>query len=64
MLAQGSPHHIDLRSGTLPVRDQGENRPTCLAFATTAAHEYVRRLNYRLCVEFLYFKAKKSRLQR
>ena len=51
----GSRFHIDLRSEILPPRDQGEVRPTCLAFAATAAHEYAREMATRLCVEYLYF---------
>lgn len=47
--------HIDLRSELPPPRDQGEVRPTCLAFAATAAHEFARRVSSRLCVEYLYF---------
>ena len=47
--------HIDLRSEILPPREQGEVRPTCLAFAATAAHEYARQMASRLCVEYLYF---------
>lgn len=50
----GSRLHVDLRSELLPPRDQGV-RPTCLAFAATAAHEYARQLGSRLCVEYLYF---------
>jgi len=49
--------HVDLRSEILPPRDQGEVRPTCLAFAATAAHEYARQMASRLCVEYLYFVA-------
>lgn len=54
-MSMGSRVHVDLRSQLLPPRDQGEVRPTCLAFAATAAHEYARQLGSRLCVEYLYF---------
>lgn len=40
----------------LRVRQQGR-RNTCLAFATTAAHERLGRHAAELCVEYLYFKA-------
>lgn len=36
------------------IREQGE-RGTCLAFATTSAHEYLHKLSQPLCVEWLYF---------
>ena len=49
--------HVDIRGDLLPVRDQGETRPTCLAFAATAAHEFARNKAVRLCVEYLYFSA-------
>ena len=45
---------IDLRAELFPPRDQGM-RPTCLAIAATAAHEYARRMGSRLCAEYLYF---------
>lgn len=35
------PRRLDLRSRLGPVRFQGD-RPTCLAFAASAGHEYVR----------------------
>ncbi len=54
------PVYVDLRPELLPVRDQGETRPTCLAFAATAAHEFARNLGIHLCVEFLYFNAKQT----
>ena len=50
---------IDLRLQVQPARDQGETRPTCLAFAATAAHEHARELSNHLCVEILYFNASK-----
>ena len=52
----GSGVDIDLRAELLPQRDQGL-RPTCLAIAATAAHEYARRMDSRLCAEYLYFVA-------
>ena len=55
-----APFPVDLREGLLPVRDQGETRPTCLAFAATAAHEYARNRTHPLCVEFLYFDAART----
>jgi len=33
---------VDLRPGLPPVRDQGQYRGTCVAFAVTAAHEFDR----------------------
>lgn len=54
------PANIDLRSELLTVRDQGETRPTCLAFAATSAHEYARKRTGYLCVEFLYFYANRE----
>ena len=38
-------------------RSVGEqiNRLTCLAFATTSAHEYYQELSESLCVEWLYY---------
>jgi len=46
----------DLRLMLGPVRNQGQ-RPTCLAFATTAAHEALRRNREFLSVEYLYYRA-------
>ncbi|MFA7585397.1 MAG: C1 family peptidase [Novosphingobium sp.] len=46
----------DLRPGLLAVRSQG-NRPTCLAFATSAANENLSRVDEHLSVEYLYFHA-------
>ena len=46
---------IDLRSLIGQVRDQGL-RPTCLAFATTAAHEASRRSVDYLSVEHLFYR--------
>lgn len=45
---------IDFSDQIGEVRDQG-SRETCLAFATTAAHELLHGLNQELCVEWLYF---------
>lgn len=47
----------DLRAQFLPVRDQGP-RPTCLAYAASAAHEYIRRFGQHLSPEYLYYYAK------
>lgn len=44
----------DLRPSLGPVRDQGR-RPTCLSFATSAAHEYARGVLEPLSVEWLYY---------
>jgi hypothetical protein len=46
----------DLRPALLAVRSQG-NRPTCLAFATSAANENLARVDEHLSVEYLYFHA-------
>jgi C1A family cysteine protease len=46
----------DLRSGLLPVRHQGR-RPSCLAFATSTAHEHHSRHAEALSVEYLYYQA-------
>lgn len=46
----------DLRPALLAVRSQG-NRPTCLAFATSAANENLTRVDEYLSVEYLYFHA-------
>lgn len=46
----------DLRPALLAVRSQG-NRPTCLAFATSAANENMSRVDEHLSVEYLYFHA-------
>ena len=52
---------IDLRSMLPPVRDQG-SRGTCIAFATTAGHEYLRygatNLMEDLSEETLYYQCK------
>ena len=40
----------------LPVRSQGR-RPSCLAFASTAAHEHFAKRGQYLSVEFLYYQA-------
>ena len=44
----------DLRSDLLPVRHQGR-RQSCLAFATSTAHEHLGRHPEALSVEYLYF---------
>ena len=46
------PHRVDLRELTGPVRDQGA-RPTCLPFATSAAHE-LKLSSQHLAPEALY----------
>jgi len=48
---------VDLRSSFQSVRDQ-KDRPTCLAFATSAAHEIVRGSKSYLSAEYLYHFAK------
>src|SRR5947207_1154610 len=45
---------VDMRSSLGPSRDQGR-RPTCLAFAATAAHEASRPSAEYLSVEHLYY---------
>lgn len=47
---------VDIRESVGPVRDQGR-RPTCLAFAATAAHETQYGLRQLLCPEWLYYYA-------
>lgn len=51
--------HVDLRAVLGPIRDQGA-RPTCLAFATTAAHEYALDRQAPLSPEYLHFHAASS----
>lgn len=46
----------DLSGRLGPARDQGL-RPTCLAFATTSAHEVLHALNEPLSPEWLYYHA-------
>lgn len=46
----------DLRNDLLPVRHQGR-RQSCLAFATSTAHEHLGRHPEALSVEYLYFHA-------
>lgn len=46
--------HLDLRSRLGPVRDQGA-RPTCLAHATTAAHEHALGSTLALSPEYLHY---------
>ena len=48
---------IDLRPDLPPIRDQGR-RATCVAFAGTANHEWLRRDGETLSVEFLHWAAK------
>jgi hypothetical protein len=48
---------VDLRGSLLPVRDQ-KDRPTCLAFAASAAHEMRRSSTGFLSPEYLYHFAK------
>lgn len=45
---------IDLRAKLTKVRDQGA-RPTCLAFASTTAHEHARQCQEHLSPEYLYY---------
>jgi C1A family cysteine protease len=45
---------IDLRDRLGPVRDQGQ-RPTCIVFATSAAHEAHRQESNHLSPEYLFF---------
>lgn len=47
---------VDLRTALGPVRDQGP-RPTCLASATTAAHEYALDRREPLSSEYLHYHA-------
>ena len=47
---------IDLREQLEPVRDQ-ERRPTCLAFAASAAHRIAHRHSNALSPEWLYYHA-------
>jgi len=47
---------VDLRSTLLPVRHQGR-RQSCLAFATSTAHEHQTLSVEHLCVEYLFFHA-------
>lgn len=51
------PTTVDLSGQLDSVRDQG-TRPTCLAFAASAAHEAVRAVGEYLSVEALYSAAK------
>lgn len=47
---------IDLRPQLLPVRHQGR-RSSCLAFATSTAHEAKVTSGEHLCVEYLFYQA-------
>ena len=49
---------VDLRSALPPIRDQGLTRGTCLAVATTTAHETGRDSNRGLASEALFWAAK------
>ena len=51
--------NLDFRSKLGPVRDQGA-RPTCLAQASTTAHEHARGSNVTLSPEYLHYFASKS----
>lgn len=48
--------HTDLRAEFSPVGNQGR-RPTCLAFATTSAHEHLHKCVDALCAEWIYYHA-------
>lgn len=50
--------YYDLRSKQPPIKDQGQ-RNTCVAFAATAGHEYLRGNNIDLSEEFLNWGCKK-----
>lgn len=47
---------VDLRTSLLPVRHQGR-RQSCLAFASSTAHEHQKRSAEHFCVEYLFFHA-------
>lgn len=47
---------VDLRSDLLPVRHQGR-RQSCLAFASSTAHEHYAKPGEHLSVEFLFYHA-------
>ena len=51
---------LDFRPRLGPVRDQGA-RPTCLAQASTTAHEHVRGSNEPLSPEYLHYFASESK---
>ena len=51
---------LDYRSALGPVRDQGA-RPTCLAHASTTAHEHVRGSQLPLSPEYLHYFASTSK---
>jgi C1A family cysteine protease len=46
--------HADLRPCLRPVRHQGR-RSSCLAFASSTAHEHRAGISEHLCVEYLFF---------
>jgi hypothetical protein len=46
--------HADLRTGLQSVRHQGR-RQSCLAFATSAAHEHKAGIAEHLSVEYLFY---------
>lgn len=48
--------NTDLRSGLQPVRHQGR-RSSCLAFASSTAHEHRAGITEHLCVEYLFYHA-------
>lgn len=48
--------HADLRSALHPVRQQGRRR-SCLAFASSTAHEYGANIPEHLSVEYLFYHA-------
>ena len=48
--------HVHILAGLLPVRDQGR-RPSCLVFASSAAHELKVAQTEHLSVEYLYYHA-------
>ena len=51
--------HLDYRSSLGPVRDQ-RARPTCLAHASTTAHEHARGSSLPLSPEYLHYFAASS----
>jgi hypothetical protein len=50
---------MDLRSTIGEARDQGRSRPTCMAFAVSAAHEASRASTDYLSPEFLFYSGAK-----
>lgn len=45
----------DIRADLCPVRNQGRTKPTCLAFAASAANEKLNTSLDPLCAEWLYY---------